>query len=303
MVALPGTGGAFLVCEHEIPARSGCSTRAAAASARRYSPTVSAEIRRGPGRRTARHRAPPEVPREPPLLHPARAGWPTGSFTRSCSERIASPDLRTDSGRPSRAIIQFPCTTQDHVGGGIEFGPDGMLYIGMGDTGPQQDPQGHGQDLSLLLGKMLRIDVDRADAGKAYAIPADNPFVGVAGARPEIWAVGFREPWRFSFDPVTGDLWVGDVGQDRYEEVSIVRRGENHGWNVYEGFEPFSSRYRRPDATYVAARLRLHPPVRQLDHRRLRLPRPTRSPPSTASTSAATTPPAESGGSRRRTGR
>jgi glucose/arabinose dehydrogenase len=121
----------------------------------------------------------------------------------------------------------------------------------MGDTGPQQDPQGHGQDLTTHLGKILRIDVDKADAGLAYAIPADNPFVGHAEARPEIWAYGFREPWRFSFDSLTHDLWVGDVGQDRVEEVSIVQRGENHGWNVYEGFEPFSNKYRRESANYT----------------------------------------------------
>jgi len=89
--------------------------------------------------------------------------------------------------------------------------------------------------LTTHLGKILRIDVDRAGDGLAYAFPADNPFRGWPEARAEIWAYGFREPWRFSFDPVTGDLWVGDVGQDRVEEVSIVRRGENHGWNVYEG--------------------------------------------------------------------
>jgi len=121
----------------------------------------------------------------------------------------------------------------------------------MGDTGPQQDPQGHGQDLTTHLGKMLRIDVDHAEAGLAYAIPADNPFRDRPDARPEIWAYGFREPWRFSFDALTHDLWVGDVGQDRVEEAGIVRRGENHGWNVYEGFEPFSNRYRKDGASYT----------------------------------------------------
>jgi glucose/arabinose dehydrogenase len=104
---------------------------------------------------------------------------------------------------------------------------------------------------STHLGKILRIDVDHTDAGLAYAIPAENPFRDRSDARPEIWAYGFREPWRFSFDPVTHDLWVGDVGQDRVEEVAIVRRGENHGWNVYEGFEPFSNRYRREGESYV----------------------------------------------------
>jgi glucose/arabinose dehydrogenase len=122
----------------------------------------------------------------------------------------------------------------------------------MGDTGPQQDPQGHGQDMQLFLGKILRVDVDHRDDGLPYAIPADNPFRGRTDARPEIWALGFREPWRFTFDSVAGDLWVGDVGQDRVEEAAIVRRGENHGWNVYEGFEPFSNRYRKEGGTYIS---------------------------------------------------
>jgi putative heme-binding domain-containing protein len=166
-------------------------------------------------------------------------------------ERQASPDFRADSGQPSRRLLKIPSMTQDHSGGCIQFGPDGFLYLAMGDTGPQQDPQGHGQDPSTHLGKILRLDVDRADAGLPYAIPADNPFRDWPGARPEIWASGFREPWRFSFDSITGDLWVGDVGQDRVEEVAIVRRGENHGWNVYEGFEPFSNRFRKEGVTYV----------------------------------------------------
>lgn len=174
-----------------------------------------------------------------------------GKIATTVVERRASPDLRADSGQPSRRLVKIVSTTQDHSGGCIGFGPDGCLYIAMGDTGPQQDPQGHGQDLNTHLGKILRIDVDHADPGLPYAIPADNPFRGRPDARPEIWAYGFREPWRFSFDPVTGDLWVGDVGQDRVEEVAIVRRGENHGWNVYEGFEPFSNRYRREGENYV----------------------------------------------------
>jgi len=173
-----------------------------------------------------------------------------GKIVTTVVERQGSPDLRTDSGRPSRRLWKVESTTQNHTGGCIGFGRDGFLYIGMGDTGPQQDPQGHGQDLTTHLGKILRIDVDHADAGLAYAIPADNPFRDRPDARPEIWAYGFREPWRFSFDRVTHDLWVGDVGQDRVEEVAIVRRGENHGWNVYEGFEPFSNRYRKDGESY-----------------------------------------------------
>jgi glucose/arabinose dehydrogenase len=170
-----------------------------------------------------------------------------GRLVARVSEKRAADDLRRDAGQPSRTILDIPCSTDVHTGGGIAFGPDGLLYIGMGDTGPQGDPNGHGQDLKTLRGKMLRIDVDRAENGAAYAIPPDNPFRSRGGdgdARSEIWAYGFREPWRFSFDARTGDLWVGDVGQDRIEEAGIVRAGENHGWNVYEGFDLFSTRYR-----------------------------------------------------------
>ena len=166
-------------------------------------------------------------------------------------EKIAADDRRHDSGKPSRRLLKIVSVTQDHSGGCIEFGPDGFLYLGMGDTGPQQDPQGHGQDMRTFLGKIIRIDVDQQSADLPYGIPVDNPFLNLLEARPEIWACGFREPWRFTFDRLNGDLWVGDVGQDRVEEAAIVRRGENHGWNVYEGFEPFSNRYRKPNLTYI----------------------------------------------------
>jgi glucose/arabinose dehydrogenase len=173
-----------------------------------------------------------------------------GQIHSRVSEKVASPDFTRDSGRPSRTIFDVACSTDVHSGGNIAFGPDGMLYIGMGDTGPQGDPGGHAQNLATPLGKMLRIDVDHEQSSTMpYAIPADNPFRERAGARPEIWAYGFREPWRFSFDSATGDLWVGDVGQDRIEEVDLVRRGENYGWNVYEGFDLFSSRYRSEGMT------------------------------------------------------
>jgi|SRR5581483_4630081 len=120
----------------------------------------------------------------------------------------------------------------NHNGGGMAFGPDGMLYIGEGDGGSAGDPQGNAQRLDTLLGKVLRVDVSPA---RGYAIPADNPFAGVAGARPEIWAYGFRNPWRLSFDSATGELWVGDVGQNRWEEIDRVVRGGNYGWSVAEG--------------------------------------------------------------------
>ncbi len=174
-----------------------------------------------------------------------------GQFATIIFEREAAPDFKTDSGQPSRLLLKLDEATNVHYGGGLQFGPDGCFYIGMGDSGPQEDPQGHGQDTKLFLGKMLRINVDHCEGDKPYAVPRDNPFVDRPDFRSEIWAYGFREPWRFSFDPITGDLWVGDVGQDRYEEVGIVRRGENHGWNVYEGFERFSNRYRKAGATYV----------------------------------------------------
>jgi glucose/arabinose dehydrogenase len=175
-----------------------------------------------------------------------------GKIATTLVEKLAAPDHRADSGQPSRRLLKIVGSTQDHTGGCIQFGPDGYLYLGMGDTGPQQDPQGHGQDGQTFLGKILRIDVDHTSGDLPYALPADNPFLNRADIRPEIFAVGFREPWRFSFDSVTGDLWVGDVGQDRVEEVAIVRKGENHGWNALEGFEPFSNKYRKEGAIYTS---------------------------------------------------
>ncbi len=166
-------------------------------------------------------------------------------------EKKIGPDFRHDSAEPARRLITIPSLAGDHGGGWLEFGPDGYLYFAMGDSGPHRDPNGNSQNMELLLGKMIRIDVDRQQDGKAYAIPRDNPFIGRAGARPEIWAVGFRNPWRFAFDPLNGDLWLADVGQDRVEEVHIVRRGENHGWNVYEGFERFSDACRKEGVDYV----------------------------------------------------
>lgn len=183
-----------------------------------------------------------------------------GVISTIIDERKMLPDRDEDSGAGPRQIIKIRSVTQDHNGGSVEFGPDGFLYFAMGDTGPQRDPQGHGQDLGTLLAKMCRIDVDHQDEGLAYAIPKDNPFVGKTGARPEIWAYGLREPFRFCWDSANGDLWVGDVGQDRYEEVSIIRRGENMGWNIFEGHHPFSDRFRRGGENYVS-------PVMTYSHR------------------------------------
>ena len=174
-----------------------------------------------------------------------------GKITTVLVERQFAPDGERDSGQPSRQLLKIVSVAEHHNGGCIEFGPDGYLYFGMGDSAPNFDPQGYGQDLGLLFGKMLRIDVDRRDAGLPYGIPTGNPFRGRSDMRPEIWAYGLREPWRFSFDRVTGDLWVADLGQERGDEIDIVRRGENFGWNIYEGFELFSHQHRKEGAVYV----------------------------------------------------
>ena len=194
------------------------------------------------------------------MMHETMTGQQRGM---AVVERVASADRRTDSGRPTRSILRWNIDTLFHHGGGLEFGPDGFLYIGMGDGGPQEDPEGKAQDLSRFEGSLLRIDVDREEEGRAYGIPGDNPFVNGDSKerRPEIFAYGLRQPWRFSFDPANGDLWVGDVGQNRFEEVCIVRSGENHGWNIQEGFSLFSTQYRSEGAEYippVVAFLRKH---------------------------------------------
>ena len=175
-----------------------------------------------------------------------------GVIATLLEERLAATNFRTDSGLAPRRLLKIDAVAEHHNGGCIQFGPDSFLYFGMGDSAPNDDPRGHGQDLRLLLGKMLRIDVNRREATQEYGIPHDNPYCGEGAIRPEIWASGFREPWRFSFDALTGDLWVADLGQERGDEIAIVRRGENHGWNVYEGFELFSNRFRLESANYLA---------------------------------------------------
>jgi glucose/arabinose dehydrogenase len=147
-----------------------------------------------------------------------------------------------DSADPSSeaVLLEIDQPYPNHNGGLALFGPDGYLYIGMGDGGSGGDPQGHGQNRMSLLGKLLRLDVD---SGDPYAIPPDNPWASGEEARPEIWAYGLRNPWRFSFDRATKDLYIADVGQGTYEEISFQPAGssggQNYGWNVVEGPECF----------------------------------------------------------------
>jgi glucose/arabinose dehydrogenase len=148
--------------------------------------------------------------------------------------RARSGSDEADAGS-ERVLLTVRQPYPNHNGGDIHFGPDGKLYIGLGDGGSGDDPHGNGQNPGSLLGKMLRIDVDRPDPGKAYGVPPDNPFTGRAGAAPEVWALGLRNPWRFSFDPATGRLYAGDVGQSAREEIDLIEKGRNYGWNIMEG--------------------------------------------------------------------
>jgi glucose/arabinose dehydrogenase len=141
-----------------------------------------------------------------------------------------------------RQLLAVEQPFSNHNGGHLTFGPDGMLYVGLCDGGSAGDPRDNGQRLDTLLGKLLRLD-PRPQGDQPYGIPPDNPFVRQRDTRPEIWAYGLRNPWRFSFDRQTGDLWIGDVGQDGWEEINFApagsRGGENYGWNRREGAHRF----------------------------------------------------------------
>lgn len=174
--------------------------------------------------------------------------------------RVSKDNPNVADPASEEVVMKIPQPFSNHNGGSIAFGPDHCLYIALGDGGGRNDPLGHGQRLDSLMGCILRIDVDRKSDERNYAIPEDNPFVDRKGARPEIYAYGFRNVWRMTFDRETGRLWAADVGQDLWEEVNIVKAGGNYGWSVREASYPFNN---KPSSTTEAP----VEPIWEYDHR------------------------------------
>lgn len=156
--------------------------------------------------------------------------------------RVSKKDPNKADPASEEVIIRFERPFWNHDGGTIVFGPDGYLYIAHGDGGSGGDPHQNGQNLGTILGKVLRLDVDHKANGKNYSIPKDNPFVSTPGAAPEVWAYGLRNVWRMAFDRKTGELWAGEVGQNLYEEIIVLKAGGNYGWSVREALHPFAAR-------------------------------------------------------------
>ncbi|WP_341226520.1 PQQ-dependent sugar dehydrogenase [uncultured Arcticibacterium sp.] len=178
------------------------------------------------------------------------------NYTVSSSETYISR-FTVDPSSPNKAdpnselvLLKYDQPYGNHNGGQVTFGPDGFLYISVGDGGSGGDPKGNGQNAETLLGSILRIDVDKQENGNNYGIPTDNPFFNSTTKRKEIFAYGLRNPWRISFDSETGRLWCADVGQNAYEEVDIIIKGGNYGWNDMEGLHTYKSGSNSPD--YIA---------------------------------------------------
>ncbi len=174
--------------------------------------------------------------------------------------RVSKEDPNKADPNSEEILLDIPQPYQNHNGGPLEFGPDGFLYIAYGDGGLRNDPNGNGQNPAQLLASILRIDVDSKSKDLPYGIPADNPFVGKAGVRAEIFAYGLRNPWRIAFDKKTGLLWSGDVGQELWEEVNVIKKGGNYGWSKREADHPFGNRPAGEDLAPLIS------PVWEYDH-------------------------------------
>lgn len=173
---------------------------------------------------------------------------------------LARYQIDTTTGKAKanseKVLLKLQQKYSNHKGGQLQFGPDGYLYVGFGDGGSGGDPEDQAQNQTLWFGKILRLDVDQGDP---YGIPPDNPFVNTPGSKPEIWALGLRNPWRFSFDRSTHDLYIADVGQNKYEEINVQssrsKGGENYGWRCYEGSYAYNTDGCKAASTYVTPKI------------------------------------------------
>ncbi len=172
---------------------------------------------------------------------------------RDVLSRFSVSSSEPDRADPAseQVILELEQPYGNHNGATVVFGPDGMLYVSFGDGGLAGDPLRAGQDLSTLLAKIIRIDVDHPADGRPYSIPKDNPFVSRPGARGEIWAYGLRNVWRMSFDRATGELWAGDVGQNAWEEIDLIVKGGNYGWYLREGAHPYAREQTEPVDPFI----------------------------------------------------